>query len=95
MRIQFINPLLGGDFSAMDIAITSLAICHPDIVEEFIHDEVSLKGNILSIYDQADKMAGSCRKLFSFSEDKGISRYEEIVLDIGTGHGVLYQPLGE
>lgn len=70
-----------------------LAICHPDVVKEFIHDEVSLKGNILSIYDEVDGIAGSCRKLFSYSEGKGISSYEEIVLDIGTGHGVLYQPL--
>jgi hypothetical protein len=65
------------------------------MVAEFIHDEVSLKGNILSIYDQADKMAGSCEKLFSYSEGKGISRYKELILDIGTGHGVLYQPLEE
>ena len=78
-----------------DVNFVLLAICHPDIVKDFIHDEVSLKGNILSIYDQADEMAGSCRKLFSYSEGKGISRYEEIVLDIGTGHGVLYQPLEE
>jgi hypothetical protein len=27
MHIQFINALLGGDFSAMDIAITHLATC--------------------------------------------------------------------
>lgn len=78
-----------------DVNFILMAICHPDIVEDFIYNEVSLKGNILSIYDQADEMAGSCKKLFSYSEGKGISRYEEIVLEIGTGHGILYQPLDE
>jgi hypothetical protein len=33
--------------------------------------------------------------LFSLSEGKGIARYDEIVLHIGTGHGILYEPLDE
>jgi 2-polyprenyl-3-methyl-5-hydroxy-6-metoxy-1,4-benzoquinol methylase len=33
--------------------------------------------------------------LYLFSEGKGISRYDEVVLDIGTGHGILYEPLDE
>ena len=78
-----------------DVNFVLLAICHPDVVKEFIQDEVSLKGNLLSIYDEVDNLAGSCRNLFSYSEGKGISRFEEIVLQIGTGHGILYQPLDE
>ncbi|MFC2025738.1 hypothetical protein ACFLUC_00935 [Chloroflexota bacterium] len=72
-----------------------LAICHPDIVEVMKQDQVFLKGNILSIYDRVDEFAGSCQELFSFSEGKGISRYDEVILNIGTGHGILYQPMDE
>ena len=50
---------------------------------------------MLSIYDANDELAGSCQELFSFSEGKGIDDYEEVVLEIGTGHGILYQPLIE
>jgi len=72
-----------------------MAICHPDTVEAFKQDQIFLYGNVLSIYDHADELAGSCRELFSFSEGKGISNYNEIVLNVGTGHGILYKPLDE
>ena len=71
-----------------------LAICHPDLVKAFEQGGISLYGNVLSIYDyKDDEFAGSCQELFSFSEGKGISRYNEIVVHIGTGHGILYKPL--
>jgi hypothetical protein len=72
-----------------------MAICHPDNVEAFKQDQVFLYGNVLSIYDYADKLAGSCQELFSFSEGKGISHHEEVVLYVGTGHGILFKPLDE
>jgi hypothetical protein len=72
-----------------------MAICHPDNVEAFKQDHITLYGNVLSIYDHADEWAGSCQELFSFSEGKGISKHEEVVLNAGTGHGILYKPLDE
>ncbi len=51
--------------------------------------------DVLSIYDSADEFAGSCQELFSFSEGKGISKHDEIILHVGTGHGILYKPLDE
>lgn len=72
-----------------------MAICHPDNVEGFKQDQIFLFGNVLSIYDSADELAGSCQELYSFSEGKGISRYDEVVLNIGSGHGILYKPLDE
>jgi hypothetical protein len=76
-----------------EINYVLLGICHPDVVEALKRDQIHLFGNILAIYDSTDEYAGSCQELFSFSEGKGISRHDEIVLEIGTGHGVLYQPL--
>jgi hypothetical protein len=72
-----------------------LAICHPDEVAILKQQQIYLYGNVLSIYDSSDEFAGSCRDLFAFSEGKGITRHAEIVLNIGTGHGILHEPLDE
>ena len=72
-----------------------MAICHPDNVTDFIRDQISLYGNVLSIYDSSDELAGSCQSLFDLSQGKGLAKHDEIVLHIGTGHGILYKPLDE
>jgi putative hemolysin len=72
-----------------------MAICSPETVAALIDEQVVLYGNVLSIYDSADDLSGSCADLFAYSEGKGLSRHEEIVLQVGTGHGILYQPLDE
>jgi hypothetical protein len=76
-----------------EINFVIMAICTPETVQEFIQSQVTLNGNVLSIYDSSDSLAGSCQDLFAFSEGKGLARYNEIVLIIGTGHGILYKPL--
>jgi hypothetical protein len=78
-----------------EINYVIMGICHPDEVASLIEAKVSLSGNVLSIYDSIDSYAGSCQKLFDFSKDKGLGRFDEVVLHVGTGHGVLYQPLDE
>jgi hypothetical protein len=70
-----------------------MAICHPDEVTYLKQNQIFLYGNVLSIYDSTDELAGSCKDLFSFSDGKGIARYDEMVLNIGTGHGILFKPL--
>lgn len=78
-----------------DVNYVLMGICHPEVIESFRQDEINLNGNILSIYDSEDKFAGSCDELISISDGGGISGYDEIVLDVGTGHGILYKPLNE
>ena len=56
---------------------------------------VWLSGNVLSIYDSSDAYAGSCEGIFALSEGKGLGQHEELVLHLGTGHGILYEPLSE
>ena len=73
-----------------------LGSCHPTLVDEWIKGGLILSGNVLAIYDFADEeYSGSCEELFSLSEGKGLSRHDELVLHVGTGHGILYQPLPE
>ena len=40
-------------------------------------------------------LPGSCQELFSSSAGKGITRYDEVILHIGIGYGILYKPLDE
>jgi hypothetical protein len=72
-----------------------LGSCHPTVVDEWKRGGLILSGNVLAIYDFADEYAGSCEELFSLAEGKGLSRHNEIVLQVGTGHGILYEPLSE
>jgi hypothetical protein len=78
-----------------DVNYVIMAICDPATVADLKQNGIILYGNVLSIYDYKDDLAGSCDDLFSFSEGKGLSQHDEIVLKVGTGHGVLYKPLDE
>jgi hypothetical protein len=72
-----------------------LGACHPEDVASFKQENIYLYGNVLAIRDSTDQLSGSCQDLFAFSEGKGLARHEEIVLHVGTGHGILYKPLDE
>jgi hypothetical protein len=73
-----------------------LGTCHPTLLEEWKQGGLILSGNVLAIYDyEDDEYSGSCEELFSFAEGKGLNRRNELVLRVGTGHGILYEPLPE
>jgi len=71
-----------------------MGTCDPETTQLFMQQNVFLYGNVLTIRDSVDQLAGTCQKLFVFSKGK-IARHEEIVLHVGTGHGILYSPLDE
>ena len=87
----YVSHLLAND----EVNYVIMAICHPDEVEALKQERVILHGNVLSIYDACDEFAGSCQELFESSEGKGLSNHEEIILGVGLGHGILYQPMDE
>jgi len=73
-----------------------LGTCHPTLVDEWKQGGLILSGNVLAIYDfEDDEYSGSCEELFGLAEGKGLNRHKELVLKVGTGHGILYQPLPE
>ncbi len=49
-----------------------------------------LSGHLLSIYDDADRLAGSCDTVFTHAA--GAEGAKEIVLHTGLGHGAFYSP---
>ena len=73
-----------------------LGSCHSSVVDQWIDREMRLYGNVLAIRDYMDTdLAGSCDELALLSEGPGLTNYQEIALRIGTGHGILYQPLDQ
>ena len=79
-----------------DVNYVLLGTCHPTLVDAWQQDGLILTGNVLAIYDfEDDEYSGSCEALFSLAEGKGLNRHAELVLQVGTGHGILYQPLPE
>jgi hypothetical protein len=78
-----------------EINFVIMGICPSDDVEFRIQNNMPLYGNVLAIRDSIDELSGSCQELFAFSEGRGLARHDEIVLHIGTGHGILYKPLDE
>jgi hypothetical protein len=52
-----------------------------------------LYGQLLSIYEMTDGIAGSCSKVKKHST--GISKYKEIELETHLKHGFIYRPLKE
>ena len=78
-----------------EVNFVIMGTCYPDTIKDFKQNEMFLYGNVLAIYDSVDEFAGSCQELFALSEGRGLARHDEIVLHIGTGHGILYKPLDE
>ena len=73
-----------------------LGSCYPQMIDEWKSNARVLYGNVLAIHDVADaEYAGSCQELFQLSEGRGLGRHEQLVLEVGTGHAILYQPLDE
>ncbi len=56
-------------------------------------EELKLYGNVLSIHDRADKLKIVPSLYFQRSE--GLGKFEEIVLDLDVGHGLIYKPYPE
>jgi hypothetical protein len=73
-----------------EINFVFMAGCSDYVYHRF---DTDFHGNILSIYDEKDELAGSC-KMF-VEKSTGINKYKEIKLTVGTGHGILYKPLKE
>jgi hypothetical protein len=67
-----------------------LAGCNDWLLREM---KPQLTGEVLSIYEASDDIGGSCRTLAEQSPQ--ISSFEEIRLETGLGHGMLYRPIPE
>ena len=64
------------------------------LFEKCLADEnLKLYGNVISIHDRADKL--SITPALYFQRSAGLGKFEEIVLSLGLGHGLIYRPYRE
>jgi hypothetical protein len=61
------------------------------LFEKCLKDEnLKLYGNVLSIHDRSDKL--SITPVLYFQRSDGLGEFEEIVLSLDIGHGLIYRP---
>ncbi len=58
-----------------------------------VDENLNLYGNVLSIHDSSDSQAITPQAYFRRSEGQG--RFSHICLELGLGHGLIYQPRRE
>ena len=58
-----------------------------------VDKNLKLYGNVLSIHDGSDTLSITPELYFQRSE--GLGKFEKIVLSLGLGHGLIYQPYRE
>lgn len=64
------------------------------LFEKYLEDEnLILHGKVLSIHDLDDHLKITPQAYFQRS--KGLGEFQEIVLDLKKGHGIIYQPYRE
>jgi hypothetical protein len=64
------------------------------LFEKCLTDEnLKLYGKVLSIHDRSDKL--SITPALYFQRSEGLGRFEEIVLALDIGHGLIYRPYRE
>lgn len=67
-----------------------LANCNQWLAREM---KPKLTGEILSIYEASDEIGGTCKPIVD--QSPAVRKFEEIRLETGLGHGLLYRPLKE
>ncbi|WP_143536781.1 hypothetical protein [Rubricoccus marinus] len=89
----YIAALVSHRVSVPSVRYVLLSMCDAETVAYMIEQGTDLHGDVLALRDAADTpdLVGSCEDLFTFSRE--IGRHDEFVVDVGTGHGILYQPL--
>lgn len=64
------------------------------LFKKYLKDkDLKLYGNVLSIHDRSDKL--SITPALYFQRSEGLGKFEEIVLSLDIGHGLVYKPYRE
>lgn len=85
-----IASLVSTRLKVSGIRYVLLANCNQWLAREH---KPQLTGEVLSIYEASDEIGGTCKPIVD--QSPAIARFEEIRLETGLGHGMLYRPLRE
>ena len=77
-----------------EIKYVILAMCSDYMDDIFAKNDVCVRGEVLSVYETSDKIAGSCKDLFSRCASE-LAAQEEVATSLGKGHGMVYKPYDE
>lgn len=88
-RGGYIAQYVSSGLKNKDVNYVLIGCCSDDDIADM--PEISLTGNILSIYEKSDVIGQSCQKLKDRS--KGVQHFKEIELTTGLKHGFLYKAL--
>ena len=83
-----IASLVSTRLRAPDVRYVLLANCNQWLAREM---QPRLTGEILSIYEASDEIGGTCKPIVD--QSPAVTKFEEIRLQTGLGHGMLYRPL--
>lgn len=90
----YIASLVSHRIDAADVNFVILAGCSQQVVDSMLNDRIDFHGRVLAIRDSIDtRFAGSCRRAVDASLD--ITAFQEIVVDTGLEHGLIYAPHDE
>lgn len=78
-----------------DIGYVYMGACSDKIIEFLQQKKVFVNGRILSIFDHSDGTANSCLALIQTQKGPEFNRFDEKSINLGKGHGFLYQPFKE
>ena len=73
-----------------DVNFVFIASCNPWLDD---HPEIVASGRLLSVRESSDELVGSCEGFFGRSSSP--HNHDEIVLELGGGHGAFYRPRKE
>lgn len=83
-----IASLISTRLKMPEVRYVLLANCNQWLAREM---KPKLTGEILSIYEASDEIGGTCKPIVD--QSRAVTRFEEIRLETGLGHGMLYRPL--
>jgi hypothetical protein len=91
----FIAALVSHRVETPGVRYVILAMCDAETVAWMLEQGYALHGDVLALRDADDvpEFAGTCEPLYQASPD--IGRHDGLVVEVGTGHAILFQPLDE
>lgn len=88
----YIAALVSDALDHAELRYVLLAMCDAETVAYLRAQGVTLNGDVLAIRDFADtELAGPCAPLFADADPE--REHREIVVDVGSAHGILFRPL--
>ncbi len=89
----YIATLVSHRAKNSDLKFVLAAGCSTGVVDYMLDNNIHLYGDVLTIRDKSDELAGSCENIFQSSNFLG--QNDELILELDLGHGLIFKSLNE